>query len=404
MKIGTISLVCALPLAAGTLTVREAVERALAWHPALGVAAERVAALEGLRQQAALRLNPRFIFQTENLRGWQSPEFRFGTQTDTFAYLQQTLETAGKRERRTELAEANRRRGDLERELLRRQIAARVKAAYWNAAAAQRLLSVWEEAVANFEQVVQFHEARVREGAMAEVDLIRVQVERERLSIQAVAARLEAERTRIALYREMGQTEIGTDTLADTLEAAPAAPPVADAARALENRMEMEAARQEEIAARSNVRLQQATARPNLEVLGGYKRSGPLDTLIAGVQVDLPFLNRNQGAIASAEAGVRAAQRYREVQEAAIRAEVKLAEAEVNARLRQVRDSLGPLRSRAAESSRIAQAAYREGGTDLLRLLDAERVRLDAEALYFRTWAEYHQAVIALEIAMGVFP
>ncbi len=395
---------CALPLAAGTLTVREAVERALASHPALGVAAERVAALEGLRQQAALRLNPRFIFQTENLRGWQSPEFRFGTQTDTFAYLQQTLETAGKRERRTELAEANRRRGDLERELLRRQIAARVKAAYWNAAAAQRLLSVWEEAVANFEQVVQFHEARVREGAMAEVDLIRVQVERERLSIQAVAARLEAERTRIALYREMGQTEIGTDTLADTLEAAPAAPPVADAARALENRMEMEAARQEEIAARSNVRLQQATARPNLEVLGGYKRSGPLDTLIAGVQVDLPFLNRNQGAIASAEAGVRAAQRYREVQEAAIRAEVKLAEAEVNARLRQVRDSLGPLRSRAAESSRIAQAAYREGGTDLSRLLDAERVRLDAEALYFRTWAEYHQAVIALEIAMGVFP
>jgi outer membrane protein, heavy metal efflux system len=404
LKIGTISLVCALPLAAGTLTVREAVERALASHPALGVAAERVAALEGLRQQAALRLNPRFIFQTENLRGWQSPEFRFGTQTDTFAYLQQTLETAGKRERRTELAEANRRRGDLERELLRRQIAARVKAAYWNAAAAQRLLSVWEEAVANFEQVVRFHEARVREGAMAEVDLIRVQVERERLSIQAVAARLEAERTRIALYREMGQTEIGTDTLADTLEAAPAAPPVADAARALENRMEMEAARQEEIAARSNVRLQQATARPNLEVLGGYKRSGPLDTLIAGVQVDLPFLNRNQGAIASAEAGVRAAQRYREVQEAAIRAEVKLAEAEVNARLRQVRDSLGPLRSRAAESSRIAQAAYREGGTDLLRLLDAERVRLDAEALYFRTWAEYHQAVIALEIAMGVFP
>lgn len=395
---------CALPLAAGTLTVREAVERALASHPALGVAAERVAALEGLRQQAALRLNPRFIFQTENLRDWQSPEFRFGTQTDTFAYLQQTLETAGKRERRTELAEANRRRGDLERELLRRQIAARVKAAYWTAAAAQRLLSVWEEAVANFQQVVQFHEARVREGAMAEVDLIRVQVERERLSIQAVAARLEAERTRIALYREMGQTEIGTDTLSETLEAAAAAPPVADAARALENRTEMEAARQEEIAARSNVRLQQATARPNLEVLGGYKRSGPLDTLIAGVQVDLPFLNRNQGAIASAEAGVRAAQRYREVQEAAIRAEVKLAEAEVNARLRQIRDSLGPLRSRAAESSRIAQAAYREGGTDLLRLLDAERVRLDAEALYFRTWAEYHQAVVALEIAMGVFP
>ena len=45
---------------------------------------------------------------------------------------------------------------------------------------------------------------------------------------------------------------------------------------------------------------------------------------------------------------------------------------------------LPTLRSQALETSRIAQAVYREGASDLLRLLDAERTRLQAEALYIR--------------------
>jgi outer membrane protein TolC len=43
------------------------------------------------------------------------------------------------------------------------------------------------------------------------------------------------------------------------------------------------------------------------------------------------------------------------------------------------------MRSRADQTRRIAEAVYREGASDLLRLLDAERVRLQAETLYIRT-------------------
>jgi cobalt-zinc-cadmium efflux system outer membrane protein len=35
-----------------------------------------------------------------------------------------------------------------------------------------------------------------------------------------------------------------------------------------------------------------------------------------------------------------------------------------------------PLRNRAIEISDISRAAYREGGLDLIRLLDAERLRV----------------------------
>ena len=66
--------------------------------------------------------------------------------------------------------------------------------------------------------------------------------------------------------------------------------------------------------------------------------------------------------------------------------------------------ALQPLREHAANISRIAAAAYREGGTDLLRLLDAERARLDAEMALARGVVDYRQSIVKLEAAEGVNP
>lgn len=402
MKVLAIAALAATAFAQPALTLREAVDRALASHPLLAAGAERTASLAGLKRQAELRLNPRFLFQTENLRAWQSPGFDYANQSDTFAYFQQTLETAHKRARRVEVADAHLRRGELDRELLKRQIAVRVKAAYWSAAAATSLARVFADSVANFGRVVEYHRVRLQEGAIPEVDLLRVEVERERFAVLASTAALEAERARVVLFREMGQSEFPEVTLEELPAAGPA--PASDVAAALQNRIEMQAARQDEVSARASYRLQVAQARPNVDVVGGYKRSNQFDTLILGAQVDLPLLNRNQGLIAAADAGVRLAARQIAVQEALVRAEIRVAEAEVRARGQQLAGSLGPLRQRAGEVARIAGAAYREGGTDLLRLLDAERARLEAESLYYRTLADYRQAVVALEFALGVFP
>jgi outer membrane protein TolC len=62
------------------------------------------------------------------------------------------------------------------------------------------------------------------------------------------------------------------------------------------------------------------------------------------------------------------------------------------------------MRSRADQTRRIAEAVYREGASDLLRLLDAERVRLQAETLYIRALTDYRQASINLQIALGLLP
>ena len=49
------------------------------------------------------------------------------------------------------------------------------------------------------------------------------------------------------------------------------------------------------------------------------------------------------------------------------------------------------------EISSISRAAYLEGGTDLLRLLDAERLRTDAQIAYVLALREYRLTVVQFE-------
>jgi len=385
-----------------TLTLQQAIDQALGTNPSLTAAEQRIGAARGQRTQAGLSPNPRLNLQLENVRPYTRPAFVFWEATDSFAFLQQTVETASKRDRRSDVANVQIRIAELERDLLRRQIAQRVRQAYWSAAGAQRALELLRETVKSFTQTVEYHENRVKEGAMAEGDLLRVRLEAERFALNETNAALDLERARINLFREMGQTEFPRPRLIEPIEEKEDRLRLADPNQAAAQRIEARLAREILNRARANQNLQQAVSRPNFDILFGYKRTGALDTMMAGFQMDLPWLNRNQGNIESAAAETRTAQANLAATEAMVRAEVAAAQAEYEARRRQLTGTLLRMREQAAETLRIAQAAYREGGTDLLRLLDAERLRLETEIIYLRAMVEYRQSIANLETAMGV--
>lgn len=384
------------------LSISQSVAKALTSHPLLAGAEGRIQSAAGLRRQAGLWPNPRFVMQSENLRSYE--QMRLWDAMDQFAYLQQTFETAGKRQRRVEIAASGERRAELERELLRRQIAARVRQSYWAAAGAQRLHELLLENEKTFGQIVEYHEARVKEGAMAEADLLRVQLEAERIVLAANGALLDARRARIQLFREMGQTQFPDVRVSDPIELQEDKPPLADADQAVTERAEVQLARQILEQTRRTLSLQHALAKPNVEALAGYKRTNGYDTVLGGLQFEIPFQNRNQGNIDSATAEIRVAESNVAATEALVRSEVEAAQADTSLRRRQVYEMVGRLREQAAETARIAQGAYRLGGADLLRLLDAERLRIETELLSIRAWTEYRQSLVALEAAMGVAP
>lgn len=394
-----LSLFSQQPLTLAT-AIREAIEK----HPLLAAADGRVSTAQGLLEQAALKPNPRLTLQLENLRGgWQSP-YRPFTDNDHFIYISQTLETARKRERRTDLATANKELAAIARDILAQRIAAQVREAFWSAAGAARIAAVYNETLTNFAQTVAYHEVRVKEGNMAEADLIRIKLENERLRLAASGATLAAEKAVINLQREMGRTVFEDNLkIADTLDDK-AEIPAENVDEALNRRAEVRLARQGIAAASANEQLQTALARPDLDLSAGYKRTNGYDGLLAYLNMDLPWRNKNQGNIAAAAAEVRVARSNVAAAEALVRAEIRAAYSAYRLRQSQIAGMLTALSQHARDTARIAQAAYREGGADLLRLLDAERVRLETELLRVQAQTEMRLSESAVDTAMGVMP
>ena len=239
---------------------------------------------------------------------------------------------------------------------------------------------------------------------MAEADLIKVQVEGERLRLAERAGEADVERARLDLLRAMGEKDLRSRfRLAAETPAAPFTPPdgAAVAERARARRPEILLARAAVDRARAQLGLQQSLSRPDWTVAFGYKRTAGYDTLLAGVSVPLPVLHRNQGSVVHATAEVDRAEAQLRAALALVDAEAATALVAVGRRQALLDQIQTGVLERADQSWRIALAAYQEGGIDLLRLLDAQRTRHDVQLLSARTQTEYHLSRTELETAVG---
>lgn len=393
-----------------SLTPEEAVERALRVHPLLAAQQARVESAQGLMTQASLKPNPRLFLQSENTRFGHSPHapFQYTRDTDSFLYASQVFEMAGKRMRRTEVAREVISRRELEKEVRGREIARRVLLAYWSAVGAERLRDVLKSSLDNYEQTVQYHRDRVREGALAEADLIRIDLEKEQVAVQYRNAAQDAIRARLELQREIADPSfsLAGETLTGSLTVTPDAAAVAliEEAAIREKRADLRLGTQIIEQTKAAVRLETANARPDPEVLFGYKRTSGFNTVIAGVQINLPVRNRNQGNIAAAQAEQRGAEFELQAASQSALNEFRAARGDLEQKMKLLRDEIPRIEERAAETARIARAVYREGASDLLRLLDAERAGLQAELLHIRTLMECRLALINAQAAAGTLP
>lgn len=386
------------------ITIEQALQEAISQHPLLAVSQSRIESTTGKLQQAGLRPNPLFVYQTEDFRSWQSPGHRFWQDADHFFYLQQTFETAAKRARRVDVAAANQRRAEIELRLQKQMIAAKVRAAFWDAAGAAEREATIRQSLKTFAEITEFHRIQVQEGAMAEADLLRVQLEEQKLSLLANSAAIDAQRQSIRLQREMGRSEILPTTIDTQFSSVVVIFDGATLDTSLSQRAEAQLARQIIQIASAQVGLESALAMPNFDGVTGYKRSKNFDTIIWGVQAPLPFFNRNQGNIASASAEDRLAHNALSSTEALIKSEYEGAVREVSLRQNQINTFAVPLRVKAAESARLVREAYRLGGADLLRLLDSQRNLLETEQFYIEALLALRQAEASLQSALGLLP
>lgn len=383
-----------------TLSVHDAVERALR-GPAAQIADAQIEEVRGGIRQAGLGPNPRLYLQSEDLRPW-ADDFSFANQTEDYGYIGQTFELGGKRGKRVAYAQARFHQAEAFRALQLRQVAGRVTAAYWNAVSLEHVAGLLREDMSAVDEMVRYHKARVDAGAMRGVDLLRMQIERDRLGIALTTAERDAIQARLELFRQIGQAPSNA-RLSDRMENAPIVQPLA-AQTAIEQRPDVQAAREAVMAAEADLKLQKANGVPDPDFLAGYKRNSATNTAYASLQIPLPFRNRNQGEIERARASITAAEVSFSLLETQARIEIAQAQQNYEAQGRIVRDTLPEMRARAKQNLQIVTEAYRIGGIDLLRFIDAERTEFDVEMAAVRTLAQLQQSAVQLQLAYGVQP
>lgn len=388
------------------LSLQDAVAEALRTRPALEAARQQVAEAQGLHRQAELIQNPTFQFENQNLR----PGMTYGTDVDTYAYLTEPLDILGKRQQRIRVAQDEINSSEAQYELQRREIARAVALAYWTARGAQENRDLLAATVENFQKIIDYQSAQLQVGAISQQDFLRIRLEGERLKIGSSLAMIEAMRTRVELERAMGRTEFADLALSEPLDTVASVPPATTIPEVLAQRIEMRVANAVLAAAQTKQRLQDVDARPDLAAEFGYKRTqlvnnnAASNTALAGLSFTLPIADRNQGNRAAAAAEVRRQQELLAETRANVLADYSGALADYELRRREVSETLQPLREHANEISQIAEAAYAQTGIDLLRLLDAERARLDAQVAYVQGMVEYQQSIVNLRVAEGVEP
>ncbi len=393
-------------MAQSKLGLQDAINKALESRASLKADAERISTARGLKQQAGLLPNPEFQFSNENLRPGQT----YSQDVDTLAYVTQPLDILGKRKRRIAAAESGVNRSQAEYEMARLEIIQRVKLAYWAARGAQETRDVLKASVKAFQEIVDYHSSRLSVGAISEQDFLRVRLEAERLQIGANLAAIEATRGRVQLLKEMGQTDFSEVLLTEPMHASAAPIPAVDIQQVLGRRAEMRVATAALAEAQAKAQFEEVSARPDLNLIYGYKRTQLPDTrsgtntAIAGLQISLPVTNRNQGNRAAATAELRRQQQQLAATDADVRADYYSALQEYELRRSEVVTTLEPLRQHAQNIAEIAQGAYAQGGTDLLRLLDAQRSRREAELAYVQGMVAYQQSIANLQAAEGANP
>jgi cobalt-zinc-cadmium efflux system outer membrane protein len=122
---------------------------------------------------------------------------------------------------------------------------------------------------------------------------------------------------------------------------------------------------------------------------------------MAGLSIPLKTRDHNQAGIARAEADQKIAQAQLQLVRNHALADVESAYEAFQTAREQVQTFRNELLNQAEESRSIALAAYQEGATALLPVLEAQRTRAEVRRQYFQTLFDYQVSLADLELATG---
>ena len=396
------------------LTVDEAVAYALEHNGELLAARKEIDAASALVKQAALRANPKVDASlAKNV---------IGTDNNITVSGMLPLELGRRRPARIRVAEREvemRRQDVANRE---RMLAADVRAKFGEALAAILKLGFDEDLIATGQRSYNLVAARVTEGGAAPLEQNMVLVELNRLKATRETAEGKAQIEMLALRNLIGMAPDEPLRLrGDFNDVINPLSPLAEATtQALSERPDLKLAKAAESFAEARIEQARAEGRLDASLMAGYQRmvfgyplngindagqlrpiQGSFHYFTAGVSLDLPVRNKNQGAIEAAVAEAEGAKRRREFLELTVRREVASAYAQYNSTARAAEIFRVGVKDQANANLDVVRQTYELGSKTLIDYLGEQRRFIDLQNGYIDALLDTYEARVEVERAVA---
>lgn len=376
------------------LTLRAAVDTALAQNPQLRAATAELDANDGTVRQAGLIPNPVLGVDQEDLKS--------GTRVTTLQ-LSQTLETGGKRAARVEVAQRGKDIAALDLAARRADVRAMAIQAFFDALTAQERVKVVEESLRIAGSGVDAASRRVTAGKVSPTEETRARVAASTARIDLRQAQAEASAALRALSAVLGSPDGAIQRLDGNVDVLPAAPSAPDIMARLPDAPAVRRAQLEVQRADATYSLARANGVPNVTVGVGARRAQEMgrNQAVFSVSVPLPFFDRNQGTQLEALRRRDAAQATAQAEELRLRSELLQMSDLLQARKDEVEALRREVLPGAQSAYEAAKTGFELGKFSFLDALDAQRTWLQVRSQYFTAVAQVHRTAAEIDRQLG---
>lgn len=399
MGVGAVLL--ALTSAVEAVEVEELVAEARLRNPEIQAARQRAAAAALAPDKAGALEDPMFSYET-----WNTPNsFRVDQADNNILSLSQKLPFFGKRGLARKAAEQQAESTARMVDAVVLDVEAAVKRAYLDLWQAQGRLQIYRRERTLAERIAWLAQQKYGVGTASQTDAVNAQVELTRLVHRTTVQQLAIDNARAelnALLSRDGDAPLGEVEEPDR----PELPEKPDAliARALAQRPEL-AAQQTEIArGQTEIDIAHRDYYPDFEVrVSRFINYEARDGFGAMASVSIPLVNKGKydAEVAAARAEVAAAQAQQRQWQDRVRREVIQALLRAHSSMAQHDLFESTHIPQAEQAMRVAESAYVAGPGEYLSVVESARTVEMVHVEHIDSAAEFHQAVIDLERAIG---
>jgi len=316
------------------------------------------------------------------------------------------LERGGKRQARIAVAEGNRAVARLQLLNTIRGVVHDVQNAFVDLLAAKETLSLAHENLQTFHDVVSINEKRVKNGDLAEVELLRTQVAELQFENSVSQAELQVKTAAAKLGLLLGRAANATSLdLAGELRREPVPSnqeALLDQARQM--RPDLLALVRDQARSQAEVRNQIALGKIDYTIGTEYRRqkkTAHANTMGFFIQTNIPLFNRNQGEIERARQEQRQIESRIRAAQATVENDVRIAYQQYLTASAALQKIEGAMLGKAQDVRSITERSYRRGGASFLEFLDAQRAYNDTAQIRNSAIADFARSLYAIDAATG---